>query len=264
MKDNRGKLDRDPIAEKARRERLAGKAEKVRLRAIRENERERKEALATPTAGAYRRPSTGIPGYKSLHKGKSTVQVRVRTRAIPGTWEELFLRGLRRGYTYEAAAGFAGVRVDATKKKRNRDPDFAAAVEVAYNRGTARLQDLADARMRDKYNPADRVLTHMLSSRGITSRQIIEHQGQDGGPVQIESSNPQLSFDKVIAQLPIEQREQLLIAIEKLEQKVKLEKADKGTVTNENEQKRLRETNDDVVDGEIVTSRSDRRDRSDR
>lgn len=139
-----------------------------------------------------------------------------RGRPPRHTWHETYFEGLRRGYTKEVAAAYAGVSRSSVWQAAKRDPDFAEKQEIATGIGTAWLMDVARARITDKYNPGDRILTHLLSHRGINARQIIEHQGADGGPIQTESMSGGASAALPLHRLPLELRRQIMVELDRI------------------------------------------------
>lgn len=130
----------------------------------------------------------------------SGIEVQRGRRARTAAWRSTYLEYLRRGYSKRAAAGKAGVSQQTVFKHQREDDDFKEEVEIAYEVGTARLEEAADARIMDEEHPSDKILIHMLNYRGIsgTRKHQHEHTGPDGGPIQTQSTFP---FEKLSPQL---------------------------------------------------------------
>lgn len=105
-----------------------------------------------------------------------------------GVWEEPYFEALRAGHTKSSAAGIADVAARTVYSRAERDPEFAQQEEIAYNAGTAVMMEIAFARITDRKNPGDRVLTHLLACRGVNPKQVHEVTGRDGGPIDIQHS----------------------------------------------------------------------------
>lgn len=118
-------------------------------------------------------PPPSVHYYGADKRGKHT-----KRHARPGEWEEIYFEKLREGYAKTSAAALAGVAPDTPNGRRIGDAEFREKEIIAYNFGTANVYEKrAQERIADNEKPADRVLTHMLGHRGITSTQKIEMSG---------------------------------------------------------------------------------------
>lgn len=114
---------------------------------------------------------------------KRVRQSQVSQRVQKGEWEAAYLEALARGHTKASAAALAGVDESTPYKRADGDAEFARQQSIAYERGTARLEEIAFARITDPEKPGDSVLRHLLAVRGVNPKQRHEHSGPDGAPL---------------------------------------------------------------------------------
>jgi hypothetical protein len=145
----------------------------------------------------------GKPGPK---KGKK----KKRKYTNSGDWEKIYLEELALGHEKGSAAAKANVHVTTPKKLGERDPAFAEREEIAYQKGTAYLLDIADRRINDPDRPADSILKQRLAHRGISEKKKMEISGPEGGPITTQA------LPIPVELLPLSLRRALLKAVEEV------------------------------------------------
>lgn len=113
-----------------------------------------------------------------------------RKRHTPFTAErrEKYLEALRQGHTYIGACGHAGVARSTADAHREKDPEFAMAVDEAFGLGVKVWEDMAVERAKE----SDAVLIFGLKNKGWSDRQQIEHSGDAANPINVVVADPKL------------------------------------------------------------------------
>lgn len=133
-----------------------------------------------------------------------------RPQQVSGMWRTAFLAALRQGLNKKSAAGRAQVTENTVYRHQREDSDFADQVEIAYNEGTAKLEDIGWERIEDEDKPSDVILKHLLAVRGIQPKTKVEVSGPDGGPIETKSTIP---FDLLSPAL----KAQIVLELESIE-----------------------------------------------